>query len=219
MQSFESQQQNVVILGSTGSIGLSTLSVIGVNSERYNIFGLSANTNRDKLYQQCLKHKPVFAVMKDEKQAKLLQKQLADTDTEVLCGDAGLDQLASMSDVDSVMCAIVGAAGLSSSLCAAKSGKKVLLANKEALVMSGSLFMDQVRENNATLIPIDSEHNAIFQCLPTAESEKLLKAQTSLEELGIKKILLTGSGGPFRTTPLDQFASITPEQACNHPNW
>ncbi len=214
-----SQLQNVSILGSTGSIGVNTLSVMEANSEHYNVFALSANTSREKLFQQCLTFKPHYAVMRDATEAALLAKQLASTSTEVLSGNEGLDSIASMTEVDTVMCAIVGAAGLQSTLAAARAGKKVLLANKEALVMSGSLFMDEIRNNNATLIPIDSEHNAIFQCLPGEQSEALLQGQTSLVDLGIEKILLTGSGGPFRTTDIHLLPSITPEQACNHPNW
>jgi 1-deoxy-D-xylulose-5-phosphate reductoisomerase len=215
--------QNISILGSTGSIGESTLSVIDTNRERCNVIALTANTNREKLYQQCLNYQPRYAAMKDEKEALLLAKQLAmhaqGKNIEVLAGDEGLDTVAALDEIDTVMCAIVGAAGLSSTLSAARAGKKVLLANKEALVMSGALFMEEIKENNATLIPIDSEHNAIFQCLPTEQGQALIQGKCSLIELGIEKILLTGSGGPFRETPLEQLSMMSPAQACAHPNW
>ena len=212
-------QQNISILGSTGSIGESTLSVIDANRERYNVIALTANINREKLYQQCLRYQPRYAVMKDANEALLLAKQLQNQNIEVLAGDEGLDTVAGLDEVDTVMCAIVGAAGLNSTLAAARAGKKVLLANKEALVMSGSLFMDEIKENNAILIPIDSEHNAIFQCLPTEQGQALIQGKCSLIELGIEKILLTGSGGPFRETPLEHLTTMSPAQACAHPNW
>ncbi len=213
------EHQKVAILGSTGSIGVSTLSVIERNREQYQILALTANTNREKLLAQCLRYQPKFAVMRDAEQAALLAKELSHLDIEVLAGDDGLDTVASLDEVDTVMCAIVGAAGLGSTLAAARAGKKVLLANKEALVMSGALFMDEIKRNKARLIPIDSEHNAIFQCLPDSQAEALIQQQCELEELGIDKILLTGSGGPFRETPIEQLKSMTPEQACAHPNW
>lgn len=212
-------QQNISILGSTGSIGESTLSVIDANQERCNVIALTANINREKLYQQCLQYQPRYAVMKDANEALLLAKQLQDQNIEVLAGDEGLDTVAALDEVDTVMCAIVGAAGLSSTLSAARAGKKVLLANKEALVMSGALFMDEIKKNNAILIPIDSEHNAIFQCLPTEQGQALIQGKCSLIELGIEKILLTGSGGPFRETPLEHLTMMSPAQACAHPNW
>ncbi|MFT5452811.1 MAG: 1-deoxy-D-xylulose-5-phosphate reductoisomerase, partial [Enterobacterales bacterium] len=168
-------QQNISILGSTGSIGESTLSVIDANRERFNVIALTANVNREKLYQQCLQYQPRYAVMKDANEALLLAKQLQNRNIEVLAGDEGLETVAALDEVDTVMCAIVGAAGLKSTLSAARAGKKVLLANKEALVMSGALFMDEIKENNATLIPIDSEHNAIFQCLPTEQGQALIQ--------------------------------------------
>lgn len=213
------QVQNICILGSTGSIGVSTLSVVDANKDCCNIIALTANNNRQKLFEQCLKYQPVYAVMNNTDEALLLEKQLQDHKIEVLSGEEGLETVASLTAVDTVMCAIVGAAGLVPTLAAARAGKKVLLANKEALVMSGALFMAEIRDNNATLIPIDSEHNAIFQCLPQSQSESLIMGDCSLTDLGIEKILLTGSGGPFRNTPLQQLSSITVEQACAHPNW
>ncbi|PCJ51013.1 MAG: 1-deoxy-D-xylulose-5-phosphate reductoisomerase [Gammaproteobacteria bacterium] len=214
-----SNLQDICILGSTGSIGVSTLSVIEANQSGYNVVALTANKNRQKLFEQCLKYKPRYAVMKDIEQAGQLEKQLQGHNIEVLAGDDGLEAVAALEEVDTVMCAIVGAAGLASTLSAARAGKKVLLANKEALVMSGALFMDEIKQNNATLIPIDSEHNAIFQCLPSSQAQSLIQGNCSLTELGIEKILLTGSGGPFRQTPLEQLSKMTPDQACDHPNW
>ncbi|RLA02385.1 MAG: 1-deoxy-D-xylulose-5-phosphate reductoisomerase [Gammaproteobacteria bacterium] len=217
------QTQNICILGATGSIGVNTLSVIDSNSDQYKVVALTANTNRQKLYQQCLKYRPAYAVMNDHQQAALLEKdlkkELGGHSIEVLSGQQGLEFVASLSSVDAVMCAIVGAAGLLPTLAAAKAGKKVLLANKEALVMSGALFMEEIRNNNASLIPIDSEHNAIFQCLPATHSDSLIRGTCSLSELGIEKILLTGSGGPFRTTAVEKLSEMTPQQACAHPNW
>jgi len=212
-------QQSISILGSTGSIGESTLSVIDANQDSCKVVALTANTNRQKLYQQCLQYQPRYAVMKDADEALLLAKQLQGHNIEVLAGDEGLEAVAALDEVDSVMCAIVGGAGLGSTLSAARAGKKVLLANKEALVMSGALFMDEIQQNNAMLVPIDSEHNAIFQCLPTEQGQSLIQGRCSLKDLGIEKILLTGSGGPFRETALNKLASMTPDQACAHPNW
>lgn len=206
--------KRITILGSTGSIGVNTLSVISRHADKYKVMALTANTNLDKLSEQCIKHKPEFAVMVDDDSALRLEQDLKNRapDVTVLSGVDGLLKVATLLDVDYVMAAIVGAAGLLPTLGAAKAGKRVLLANKEALVMSGQLFMDTARENNAQLLPIDSEHNAIFQCMPVDFS-------TGIEKLGVKKILLTASGGPFRTTPLEQLSSMTPEQACAHPNW
>ncbi len=211
--------QQICILGSTGSIGLSTLSVLDANADDYQAVALTANTNSQMLFEQCIRYKPRFAVMKDAEQAVQLSEMLKEYSTEVLAGDEGLETVAALPEVDTVMCAIVGAAGLTSSLSAVRAGKKVLLANKEALVMSGSLFMDEIRRSGASLLPIDSEHNAIFQCLPNTHSDLLIQGQCSITDLGIEKILLTGSGGPFRQTSLNQLSSMTPEQACAHPNW
>ena len=211
--------RKVSIIGSTGTIGVNTLDVIRAHPEQFQVFALTANTQVERLYQQCLEFKPQYAVMRDINSANRLREQLSGYDIEVLDGSRGLDEVAGANEVDTVMCAIVGAAGLSSTLAAAKAGKNVLLANKEALVMSGHIFMQTVRENNATLIPIDSEHNAIYQCLPEREASNLIKAQCGLTELGIDKILLTGSGGPFRDQPHASLADITPAQAIAHPNW
>ncbi len=200
--------QRIAILGSTGSIGVSTLQVIELNPERFSVFALSCFQNTDLFLEQCRKFKPVYAVVADEQKHAALKQNLqqAGLSTELLSGEEGLQYIASHDQVDQVMAGIVGAAGLEPTLAAAQAGKRVLLANKEALVMSGKLFIESVAQSGAELMPIDSEHNAIYQCLPGGTQ-------------GIEKILLTGSGGPFRTTPTEQLAQITPEQACNHPNW
>ncbi len=206
--------KGITVLGSTGSIGVSTLDVILRHPDKYKVKALTANTNVKVLREQCIKHKPEFVVMVDEDSAAQLEQELKSQapDVMVLGGVDGLLKVVTLADVDYVMAAIVGAAGLLPTLEAAKAGKRVLLANKEALVMSGKLFMDTVQENNAELLPIDSEHNAIFQCMP-------IDFKSGFEKLGVKKILLTASGGPFRNTPLEQLSSMTPEQACAHPNW
>jgi len=206
--------KGITVLGSTGSIGVNTLDVISRHADKYMIKALTANTNVDVIREQCIKHQPEFAVMVDEDSALRLEQELKTQapDITVLSGADGLQKVVTLADVDYVMAAIVGAAGLLPTLKAAEAGKRVLLANKEALVMSGKLFMDTVQENNAELLPIDSEHNAICQCMPTDFSNEF-------EKLGVKKILLTASGGPFRTTPIEHLSSMTPEQACAHPNW
>jgi len=206
--------KQVTILGATGSIGLNTLDVISRHPDEFAVFALTANSQTDRLYQQCLQYRPRYAVMADQQSAEQLQQMLKSEadDITVLAGLEGLIEVASHADVDYVMAAIVGAAGLQPTLAAARSGKRVLLANKEALVMSGKLFMDAVKQHQAELLPIDSEHNAIFQCMPG-------KLDSNLQQLGIKRILLTGSGGPFRDTPMEQLAKVTPEQAIAHPNW
>ena len=211
--------RRVVILGSTGSIGLSTLSVLAQHSQRFEVLALTAASQVDKLLAQCLQFKPRYAAMLDSKAAAELRFQLkqAGSPTEVLSGHTALCQLAAQPDADIVMAAIVGAAGLLPTLAAVEQGKTVLLANKEALVMSGELFISKVKQYGATLLPIDSEHNAIFQCLP-AELQQHTHDQ-KLNDFGISKLLLTGSGGPFLTTPLSAFADITPAQAVAHPNW
>ncbi len=211
--------QQVCILGSTGSIGVNTLSVIDVNQDSFNVYALTANSNRQKLYEQCIQYRPDYAVMSNPAEAALLAHDLKNNNIEVLSGEEGLETVAALAEVDTVMCAIVGAAGLKPTLAAASAGKKVLLANKEALVMSGKLFMKCVQDANAHLIPIDSEHNAIFQCLPEGQAESLIQGNCSITDLGIEKILLTGSGGPFRETPIEKLSQMTPEQACAHPNW
>lgn len=211
--------RNISVIGSTGTIGVNTLDVISRHPEQLKVFALTANTQVEKLYEQCLEFQPQYAVMRDETCAKELRERLVGSDVHVLAGGQGLDDVASANDVDVVMCAIVGAAGLSSTLAAARAGKDVLLANKEALVMSGDIFMQTVRDNEANLIPIDSEHNAIYQCLPETHCSSLVKAQCGLSDLGIDKVLLTGSGGPFRERTHASLADITPAQAIAHPNW
>ncbi len=204
----------ITILGSTGSIGVSTLEVIAEQKDRFQVVALTANTQVDRLFQQCQTFEPEFAVMVDADAAQQLESKInrAGLATLVRQGLDGLIEVASLAQTDYVMAAIVGGAGLLPTLAAAEAGKRVLLANKEALVMSGQLFMDAVQKNGAELLPIDSEHNAIFQCMPENYRQGLAAA-------GVRKILLTGSGGPFRDTPLDQLDRVTPDQACAHPNW
>ncbi|MBL8524839.1 MAG: 1-deoxy-D-xylulose-5-phosphate reductoisomerase [Betaproteobacteria bacterium] len=206
--------RNVTILGSTGSIGVSTLDVVARHPDRFRVFALSAATRVEELAQQCRQFQPRFAVMPDAGCAERLRLRLKElaVNCEVLSGVDQLCTVAAHSEADMVMAAIVGAAGLPSSIAAAEAGKTVMLANKEALVMAGRLFMEAVHKNGATLLPIDSEHNAIFQSLPANFGDGLNKA-------GVRKIILTASGGPFRTRPLAELTSVTPEQACAHPNW
>ncbi|MGH1441084.1 MAG: 1-deoxy-D-xylulose-5-phosphate reductoisomerase [Cellvibrionaceae bacterium] len=213
--------QVLTILGSTGSIGTSTLDVCRRHPDKFSLFALTANNNIDILFQQCQDFQPQYAVMRDESAAKLLREKLSSVTgnkTEVLSGVSALIEVAEASEVDSVMAAIVGAAGLLPTLAAVKSGKKVLLANKEALVMAGKLFMDAVVQSGANLLPIDSEHNAIFQCLPINDSVPNNALDANARK-GIRKLLLTGSGGPFRQWSSEQLVQATPEQACKHPNW
>lgn len=205
-------RQRLTILGATGSIGTSTLDVVGRHPDRFEIIALTGHRRLDVLETQCRRFKPRFAVVGAADDARQLSAALAGTGTEVLAGPEALAQMASLPEVDTVMAAIVGAAGLEPTLAAVRSGKKVLLANKEALVMAGSVFMSEVRRSGAVLLPIDSEHNAVFQSLPHDFSGEL---QVS----GVRKILLTASGGPFRTTPIEQLSVVTPDQACAHPNW
>jgi len=209
--------QRITILGATGSIGLSTLDVVRRHPDRYSVFALTANSNVDALLQLVLEFAPRFAVMRDEASAEQLAAKLRQhaTSTTVLAGEKGLCDVAADVEVDAVMAAIVGGAGLMPTLAAARAGKKVLLANKEALVMSGALFMQAVHDNGALLLPIDSEHNAIFQCLPLRDPRQVPRSL----DAGVRRILLTGSGGPFRTTDLGLLAGMTPDQACAHPNW
>ncbi|MGB5260282.1 MAG: 1-deoxy-D-xylulose-5-phosphate reductoisomerase [Gammaproteobacteria bacterium] len=204
----------ITILGSTGSIGISTLDVIARHPDRFRVVALTANAHVDKLAEQCVYFRPRYAVMADIDAAERLRRRLADQapDTEVLAGQDALLRVAGLPEVEHVMAAIVGSAGLLPTLEAARRGKRVLLANKEALVMSGALFMQAVRENGAMLLPIDSEHNAIFQCLPD-------DYRAGQPPRGVRRLLLTASGGPFRTMPIKQLHSVTPEQACAHPNW
>ncbi|MRX28324.1 1-deoxy-D-xylulose-5-phosphate reductoisomerase [Kangiella sp. HZ709] len=210
-----SSKEQITILGATGSIGINTLDVISRHPEKYQTFALTAHRNVDLLSEQCLQFKPRYAVITDESKAEQLKVTLAsyNSNTQVLSATEDLSVVASHSDVDTVMAAIVGAAGLLPTLAAVEASKKVLLANKEALVMSGSIFMQAVKESGSTLLPIDSEHNAIFQSLP-----EHFVAQ-GIRSCGIENIVLTGSGGPFLNKPLDDFSSITQEEACAHPNW
>lgn len=203
----------VAVLGSTGSIGVSTLDVLARHPDRFEIIALTAHTNVARLREQCLTHRPAFAVMASEHSAAQLQAELkqAGAATQVLSGAEALCTIASHPQVDAVMAAIVGAAGLGSSLAAAQAGKRILLANKEALVMSGALFMQAVRAGRATLVPVDSEHNAIFQCLAGQS--------TTNPRAGVRRILLTASGGPFLRVSRDALRNVTPDQACAHPRW
>ncbi|MEE6031779.1 1-deoxy-D-xylulose-5-phosphate reductoisomerase [Avibacterium paragallinarum] len=213
------KQQKLVILGSTGSIGISTLSVIEHNPEKYQAFALVGGRNVQLMVEQCVKFQPTFAALDDESAAKNLTEKLTALGlrTQVLSGQKAICELAAHPEADQVMAAIVGAAGLLPTLSAVQAGKRVLLANKESLVTCGQLFIDEVKKNHAQLLPVDSEHNAIFQSLPPQAQEKI--GFCPLQELGISKIVLTGSGGPFRYTELSEFDQITPEQAVAHPNW
>ena len=205
--------QTITILGATGSIGVSTLDVIARHADKYSVFALTAHSQITALAVQCRQFNPKYAVVSDAAAAASLQALLAESGcaTEVFWGVEALCQVASDDSVDTVMAAIVGAAGLVPTLAAVQAGKKVLLANKEALVMAGGLFMQAVAESGCVLLPIDSEHNAIFQCLPTDYS--------SAVSSGVKKLLLSASGGPFRGWSLEQMRSVSPEQACAHPKW
>ncbi|USD40505.1 1-deoxy-D-xylulose-5-phosphate reductoisomerase [Vibrio sp. SCSIO 43135] len=211
--------RKLTILGATGSIGASTLKVVEQNPHTFEIVALAAGSNVAKMMQLCKKWRPRVAVMADIKAAGELQTMLKSEGimTEVLAGEQGLCEAASLEDVDTVMAAIVGAAGLLPTMAAVKAGKRILLANKEALVMSGQLFIDAVRTHGAELLPVDSEHNAIFQCLPQSVQHQM--GHCDLAGNGISKILLTGSGGPFRYTEPSMLATVTPEQAIAHPNW
>ena len=206
--------RSVTILGSTGSIGVNTLDVIARHPDRFRVFALSAYSRIEELALQCEKFRPRFAALPDTLRAEALRKRLKTSGcgTEVLCGQTALSEIASHNGTDVVMAAIVGAAGLPSSLAAAHAGKTVLLANKEALVMAGSIFMNAVRDSGATLLPIDSEHNAVFQSLPRHFAG-------GLAMVGVRKIILTASGGPFRTRAINDLHNVTPDQACAHPNW
>ena len=211
--------QNITILGSTGTIGQQTLDVIARHANLYKVYALAANSNVDALLKQCMQYQPKFAVLLDEKSALDLQTKLKmqHSATQVLAGLSGLIQVSSDAEVDSVMAAIVGAAGLQPAMAAAHAGKRILLANKETLVMAGSLFMEAVKKGGATLLPIDSEHNAIFQVMPPKHLQHLADGQIS--NMGIKKIILTASGGPFRQYTQSQLQNVTPELALKHPNW
>ncbi|PRY70853.1 1-deoxy-D-xylulose 5-phosphate reductoisomerase [Halomonas ventosae] len=206
--------RRVTVLGATGSIGTSTLDVLGRHPERYRVHALTAHRSREALLALCRRHRPAVAVLDAEADAAWLRGQLAEAGlaTEVRAGREALVEVAEAREVDAVMAAIVGAAGLLPTLAAVKAGKRVLLANKEALVMSGALFMDAVTRHGATLLPIDSEHNAIYQCLP-------VEHRGGLGRHGVTQLLLTASGGPFRGWSRDALGRVTPDQACDHPNW
>ena len=203
---------NITVLGSTGSIGTNTLDVIERHPHRFQVFALTAATQVDKMLAQCIRHQPVFAVMAKAEHGQKLQDACKANGlaTQVLCGSDAIQMVASHESVDAVMAAIVGAAGLAPCLAAAKAGKRLLLANKEALVVGGKLFMDTVAQGGATLLPIDSEHSAIFQSLPPDPNDWAQR---------VKKIILTASGGPFRARDPQTLRDVTPEQACAHPNW
>ena len=208
-------QKRLTLLGSTGSIGDSTLDVVARHPDRFSVYALTAHRNGDKLVEQCLRFRPEVAVVGDAETAARVASSLraAGSKTEVTHGPDALVEVARASQCDTVVAAIVGAAGLAPTLAAARAGKRILLANKEALVMSGQIFMDAVRDNGAVLLPVDSEHNAVFQCLPPcADSQAQLHG-------GVSKIILTASGGPFRTREPCTLVDVTPDEACKHPNW
>ncbi len=205
-------RQRLAILGATGSIGASTLDVVARHPERFEVVALTGHRQLDVLATQCRQHKPRYAVVADAADGDKLSAVLAGSGTTVLAGGEALEQIAALPEVDTVMAAIVGAAGLPPTLAAVRAGKRVLLANKEALVMAGAVFMAEVRRCRATLLPIDSEHNAVFQSLPAGFAGDLAGS-------GIRRILLTASGGPFRAVPIEQLENVTPDQACAHPKW
>jgi len=211
--------KQLTLLGSTGSIGCSTLDVVRHNPETFAVTALVAGKNVARMVEQCLEFTPRYAVMDDDACARQLKAALAQhgSRTEVLSGQQAACDMAALDEVDQVMAAIVGAAGLLPTLAAIRAGKTVLLANKESLVTCGRLFMDAVQHSGAQLLPVDSEHNAIFQSLPQPFQHNL--GYADLEQNGVMSILLTGSGGPFRETPLSELAAMTPDQACRHPNW
>jgi 1-deoxy-D-xylulose-5-phosphate reductoisomerase len=204
--------RNLTVLGATGTIGVNTLDVVARHPEKFRVVALTGQNQIDKLAEQCRRFRPRYAVVLDANKASALEKLLSGTGTEVLVGMEALEHVSALPEVDSVMAAIVGAAGLRPALAAARAGKRVLLANKETLVMAGRFFMEAVREHGATLLPIDSEHNAVFQSMPAGYKGKP-------ESHGVRRILLTASGGPFRTRELDTLKDITPEEAVAHPNW
>jgi 1-deoxy-D-xylulose-5-phosphate reductoisomerase len=206
--------KTLTLLGATGSIGDSTLDVVARHPERFTVAALAAHSNAPKLAELCRRFRPAYAALSDRAAALQLERLLAreGVPTCVLAGEEGLCQVASLPEVDTVLAAIVGAAGLAPTLAAARAGKRILLANKEALVMGGALFMAAVDAGGATLLPVDSEHNAIFQCLPARYAREPRAA-------GVRRIVLTASGGPFRTRPLAELDAVTPDEACAHPNW
>jgi 1-deoxy-D-xylulose-5-phosphate reductoisomerase len=204
----------ITLLGSTGSIGTSTLAVIARHPQRYRVVALSAHVRTDALVQQCLQFKPAYAVLSQPREAERAYRRLRDAGCEctVLCGEEGLRRIATLAEADTVVAGIVGAAGLQPSLAAVRAGKRVLLANKEALVMAGNVFMAAVRQHGAILLPIDSEHSAIHQALPR-------EFAGNLDDVGVRRIVLTASGGPFRLLPSDALEAVTADEACAHPNW
>jgi len=207
--------KGLCILGATGSIGVSTLDVVARHTDQYKVIALTANTNIDALYEQCIAHHPEYVVVVDESKAELFKQKIKDTtvsDINVMTGTKALEVVSTLEHVDSVMAAIVGAAGLLPSLAAAKAGKTLMLANKEALVMSGDIFMQAIHDSGAKLLPIDSEHNAIFQCMPAGYT-------AGDQEKQVRRILLTASGGPFRETSVEELHDVTVEQAVAHPKW
>ena len=206
--------QSLTILGSTGSVGVNTLDVVGRHPDRFQVVALTAHTQSATLLAQCQRHRPRYAVISDARAGAALARQMKDAglDTEVLCGPEALERVAALPEVDTVMAAIVGIAGLKPAFAAVQAGKKVLLANKEALVTAGPVLMRAAHVGNAKILPIDSEHNAIFQALPASYDGKL-------GAVGVRRILLTASGGPFRLTPPNELAHVTPDAACAHPNW
>ncbi len=206
--------RHLTILGSTGSIGVNTLDVVARHPDRFRVAALTANKDAVKILEQCRRFQPRYAVLLEEAGAEWLRREIhkAGLATEVLYGVESLEKVASLPEVDTVMAAIVGAAGIRPAFAAAAAGKQVMLANKETLVMAGRIFMDTVKENGASLLPIDSEHNAIFQSLPQ-------HFNGDLDAVGVRRILLTASGGPFRKLPLSALETVTPGQACAHPNW
>lgn len=207
-------RRKLTVLGATGSIGVSTLDVVARHPDRYEVVALTGNSRVEALHDQCLRHRPRYAVVGEAADAAALTQRLraAGLATEVLAGPQALEFVAALPEVDAVMAAIVGAAGLQPTLAAVRAGKRVLLANKEALVMAGELFMAEVRRHGAVLLPIDSEHNALFQSLPAGYAG-------APERAGVSHLLLTASGGPFRSTPLERLRTVTPDEACAHPNW
>ena len=203
----------LTLLGATGSIGQSTLDIVARHPQRYRIHALTARDSDEKMLELCRRFEPRYAVMADTDSARQLEAGLAGLSTEVLAGAQNLDAVAAAEEADIVVAAIVGAAGLAPTLAAVRAGKRILLANKESLVMAGALFMDEVRRHGAELLPVDSEHNAIFQCLPPGAIGR------GVTDLGVQRIILTGSGGPFRDLEAAEIERVTPEQACAHPNW
>ena len=196
---------NLAILGATGSIGASTLDVVARHRDRYRVFALTANASAESLLELCRRHRPRYAALSGVTEDRDLRRRFSDLGTELLFGPQALETLGRHPDTQAVMAAIVGAAGLASTLAAARAGKRVLLANKEALVMAGALVMRAARESGAQLVPVDSEHNAVFQCLSEGKH--------------VRRVILTASGGPFRTFPVENLDTVTPDQACAHPNW